>query len=257
MKRFILLLAILSIPAAPAQQSAEKSSVTASLVPVGTNSDAYWEGDGPGMRAIALDPGAAPPSTLTVRTRKGFETIPTILNRPSPALPVSKGSLRVFADGKAGPEGEPKLFAEVAIPGEAGHYDVFLNRHPKSKDWDGAQLMTLPSSTSSFPEGSFRLINLCEFPVMVRLGKQTIRVSARKAQLHRPDPETAGRIITLQALHQSEGGGAELFLRTGIRADGRDRTNLIFYPGRDPKKPCKATWFIQIPPSPLEEDEGS
>ncbi|MCH7227368.1 hypothetical protein [Haloferula sp. A504] len=207
------------------------------------------------MRAIALDPEAAPPSTLTIRTRKGFQTIPTILNRPSPVLPVRAGKLRVFANGEAGPDEEPELFGEFAIPGTSGHYDIFLNRDPKRKDWEKAQAIILPASSTAFPEGSFRLVNLCGIPVMVRVGKETLQLAARKARLHRAGPGTDGRMLTLQALYQAGDGSARLFLRTGIKASSRDRTNIIFYPGRDPKKPCKATWFTQIPPSPLNEDE--
>jgi hypothetical protein len=255
MSRLFLALPFVLLSALHGQQSDKDPPLTASLIPVGGNSDAYWEGDGPGMRAIALDPGAAPPASLTVRTRKGFKTIPTTLNRPTPALPVRKGKLRVFADGEAAPEEEPELFAEFVVPGTSGHFDIFLNRDPKRKDWEGAQVMTLPSSINSFPQGSFRLINLCEVPVMVRVGRETVGVPARKVKFHRPGAGTDGRMLALQALYRTEEGTAELFLRTGIKASGSERTNVIFYPGRDPKKPCRATWFNQVSPTPLEEDE--
>ncbi len=254
MIRLSLALVVAAAPLAPAQESEKAPPVTASLIPVGANSDAYWEGDGPGMRAIALDPDAAPPASLTVRTRKGLETIPTTLNRPTPALPVREGRLRVFANGEAGPDEDPEVFGEFSISGNTGHYDVFLNRHPKRKGWDDAQAMTLPSSSANFPNGSFRLINLCDVPVMVRLGKKTVSVAARKARLHRPGENADGRMLAIQAAYPEKDGSARVFLRTGIKASSSDRTNVIFYPGRDPKKPCKATWYAQIPPSPLSDD---
>ena len=90
---------------------------------------------------------------------------------------------------------------------------------------------------------------------MVRLGRENIVAAARKVKVFRPGTGTEGRMLALQAFYRTEEGKAELFLRTGIKASGRERTNVVFYPGRDPKKPCKATWFHQVPPAPLEDDE--
>ena len=250
-------IAILLATAIPlvGQQSSTSKGVTVSLIPVGSNSDAYWEGDGPGMRAIAIDPDAAPPRTLTVRTREGLKTIPTTLNRPTPALPVREGRLRVFANGDVDPEKEePPLFGEYTISGATGHYDVFLNRDPKRKNWEDAQAVTLSSSPSVFPLGSIRLINLCNENIIVRVGNENIKLAARKVKVHQPAESSSRKGLTaVQAAHADANGNPKIFLRTGVPSSPDERTNVIFYPGREGKSPCKATWFQQIPPVPLVE----
>lgn len=245
-----------SVPITAAQDEDKEPALTASLIPVGSGSDAYWEGDGPGMRAVALDPEAAPPKTLSVRTRDGLATIPASLNRPSPALPVREGSLRVFANTEASDDGEPPLFGEYAIAAGSGHFDIFVNRDPEEEGWDDAQSLTLPASTDRFPMGAVRLINLSGQTVKARLGTEMITVPSREVRIHRPGAEADDKLMTVQAAHARRGGdGARVFLRTGIKGDSSGRTNLIFYPGRDPEEPVKATWYRQIPPAPIGPSE--
>lgn len=231
----------------PAIEKPGKPDVTASLIPVGANSDAYWVGDGPGIRAIALDPGAAPPATLAIRDRKGFLTIPTILNRPSPALPVRAGSLRVFASQQPGDAGDPPLFANFKLPETPGHYDIFLNRAENQKGWDEADSLILPASTSAFSPGSFRLVNLSAMPVRWKIGNQIVDLAPRRARMVRPG--RTGRLIPFQAAHRAD-DGFQIILQTGIRLASDQRANVIAYPGRNPKKPCEITWYYQFEPTP-------
>ena len=243
------------IPLKAAETDLEKNpAVTASIIPVGANSDAYWEGDGPGMRAIALDPDAAPPATLSFRTKKGLLTIPTTLNRPSPAMPVMAGRLRVFANSEAIENEDPPLFADFPITAASGHYDIYVTRSPKRKTWEDPESLTLPSDSQSFPMGSFRLINLCNQGVKARIGTQVVNVPAGKARIHPLPSASQGKLVAVQAAHADK-GEVKIFLRSGIRISGQERANLIFYPGRDAKNPCKATWYHQPVPSLMTAEE--
>lgn len=245
-------LMIFALPASGAGTGDDAESppaITASLVPVGTNSDAYWVGEGPGIRAIPLDPGAAPPATLSIRDRKGFKTIPTILNRPSPALEVRGGSLRVFAGPSAGPDGDPPLFAEFKLPETPGHYDIFLNRAADRDDWEKAESMILPASATGFPAGSLRLINLSPLTVSWKIGDEVLNLGPRRTKVVSPASGPGGRLVPVMAAH-AEGDGHRIIVRTGVRIAPGDRANLITYPGRSPKKPCEVTWYYQIGPNP-------
>lgn len=226
---------------------------TASLVPVGSNSDAYWVGDGPNMRAIALDPGAAPPATLTVRTRTGLVTIPTILNRPSIALAASGDKLKVFANAEPGQNGDPPVFGEYQLSNIPGHHDIFLNRSPKNKDWQEAESLVLRAGKDVFPDGSFRVINLCHEPIAVRIGADQLTVEPRRARIQRP-ASLPNRPIPLQAARK-DGNNVQWILRSGMSLDATQRANLVFYPGRESKTPCQATTYYQFDPAPLEPKE--
>lgn len=237
------------LPLSAQESDPEKNpSVTASIIPVGANSDAYWEGDGPGMRAIALDPDAAPPSTLSFKTKKGLLTIPTTLNRPSPAMPVIGGRLRVFANSEVGENEEPPLFADFPISAASGHFDIFVSRSPARKTWEQPESLVLPSDTTAYPMGSFRLVNLCNQGVKARIGQEIVNVPAGKAKIFAPSASTRGKLVAVQAAHADK-GEVKIFLRSGIRVDSDQRANLVFYPGRDSKNPCKATWYHQSSPS--------
>lgn len=258
MNRFLFIAlfsaACLPGPGLRAQSETGKTApppVTASLVPVGANSDSYWVGDGPGMRAVPLDPGAAPPATLSIRHRKGFVVIPAILNRPSMALPVSAGTLRVFATPDVAPDEEtPPVFGDFKIPTTPGHYDVFLNRSQSRKDWSKPEHLVLGSSPAAFPPDTFRIINLCALPIRAVLGATTIDLPPRQARMTPVPAGTSGKLVPVQAAHPTS-EGPRIFLRTGIKLMPRQRANLIFYPGRDSKKPCQATWFYQSDPGPM------
>ncbi len=238
-----------------AQEKAEKPPFTASLVPVGANSDAYWEGDGPGLKAIALDPDAAPPATLCVRTKKGFETIPGVLNRPSIALPVTGGILRVFANQDGSEDKDPPLFGDFKIPQTPGHYDVFLNRAKESKGWDKVQSLVLPSNKTDFQPDSFRLVNLCDQPIKAKIGSTTLNIGPRSVKIVPTPVKGAMTLISVQAVH-ANGDALRFIIRTGIRLEAGQRANLVFYPGRDPEKPCLATWFHQAEPESGEMEEN-
>ena len=234
-------------------QTGEKKmpETTVSLIPVGSNSDAYWTGDGPSIRAIALDPGAAPPSTLCVRSKKGTITIPTILNRPSMAIPVKNNKLQVFANATPDPEGELPLFGEFAIP-STGHYDLFLNRDDKRKDWEKSQSMVLPTDLSKFPNGSFRVVNLCPEPIQIKIGTAVLTVGPRRALIHQPK-EAAGKLLILQAVRK-DGDSLQWILRTGMKVAADQRGNVVFYSGRSTKEPIKATTYYQSDPELAEVD---
>jgi hypothetical protein len=237
---------------APPGEKTRKPAVTASLIPVGANSDAYWVGDGPGIRAIALDPGAAPPATLTIRQRDGLQTIPTILNRPSPALTAPAGRLRVYRGQQTGEDGEPPLFADFKLPETPGHYDIFLNRAKDRKDWEDAESLILPASSAAFPLGSFRLVNLSAKPVQFKIGKQLVKLAPRRARTVRA--ASSGRLIPIRAAH-ADGESFRIILQTGIRLTSDQRANLVIYPGRQAKKPCEVIWYYQSVPEPLIQDE--
>lgn len=230
-----------------AQKKPDEPQFTASLVPVGANSDAYWEGDGPGIKAIALDPDAAPPATLCVRNKKGFETIPGVLNRPSIALPAPGGILRVFANDQGSDEEDPPLFGEFKIPQTPGHYDIFLNRAKQSKGWEKAESLVLPSNKTIFPPGSFRLVNLCDQQIRVKIAAKTLTIEPRSVRIVATPVRGAMTLIPVQAVH-AKGDDLRYIIRTGIRLEDGQRANLVFYPGRDAKKPCLATWFHQAEP---------
>jgi len=243
-----LALSVLTSLVAAETDPEKNPTITASIIPVGANSDAYWEGDGPGMRAIALDPDAAPPATLSFRTKKGLLTIPTTLNRPSPAMPVIGGKLRVFANSEAIEDQDPPLFAEFPISSGSGHFDIFVSRSPKRKTWEKPESLILPSNTTSFPMGSFRLINLCSQGVKAKIGTKVVDVPAGKSRICPPPASSQGKLVAVQAAH-ADNGEARIFLRSGIRVGSDQRANLVFFPGRDAKTPCKATWYHQSSPS--------
>lgn len=234
----------------------EENGATASLVPVGANSDAYWSGDGPGLRAVALDPGAAPPATLTVRDREGFKTVPTILNRPSPALPVRAGRLRIFSGPPSTVNGEPPVFADFKLPRDAtDHYDIFLTRAGGRPDWTDAESLILASSEMSFPQGAFRLVNLTAMPVKWKVGAELINLDPRRARVVPRATDPFNSPVPVQAGHGG-GDGFRVILRTGIHLAEGQRVNLIVYPGRDPRKPCEVIWYFQFPPTLPHREKG-
>ncbi len=253
---FLAVCILSAFTAAPltAQEKPKKPQVTASLVPIGANSDAYWEGDGPGIKAIALDPEAAPPATLCVRNKKGFETIPGILNRPSIALPATGGILRVFANDQGSDEKDPPLFGEFKIPQTPGHYDIFLNRAKESKGWDKAESLVLPSDKTSFPPDSFRLVNLCDQRIRAKIAANTLTIEPRTVRIVATPVKGTMTLISVQAVH-ANGDDLRFIIRTGIRLEDEQRANLVFYPGRDAEKPCLATWFHQAEPESGEMEE--
>lgn len=242
-----MLLWLFAFPLSAQQQQSEKAQVTASLVPVGANSDAYWVGDGPGIRAVALDPDAAPPNTLSVRSKKGFKVIPGLLNHPSIALPVASGTLRVFANNQGSEDKDPPIFGEFKIPATVGHYDIFLNRSKDQKGWDKPESMVLASSETVFQPNSFRLVNLCDQPIKVKIASITGSLAPRSSKIVPMEAITSAKLIPVQAVHAND-DDLRFILRTGIRLEPGQRANVVFYPGRDPKKPCLATWFHQTDP---------
>lgn len=248
------LLAVFTASPLAAQEKSAKPPFTASLVPIGANSDAYWEGGGPGMRAIALDPDAAPPATLCVRTKKGFGTIPGVLNRPSIALPVSGGILRVFANPDGSEDKDPPLFGDFKIPQTPGHYDVFLTRAKETKGWDKPDSLVLPSNQTDFPPDSFRLVNLCDQPIKAKIASTSVTLGPRSVKIVPTPVKGAMTLISVQAVH-ANGDELRFIIRTGIRLEMGQRANLVFYPGRDPQKPCLATWFHQAEPDSGEMTE--
>lgn len=244
----LLTLLPLAVAAQSPSEEEKAPALTASLIPVGANSDAYWVGDGPGIRAIPLDPEAAPPATLAVREREGLKTIPTILNRPSPALRVRAGTLRIYEGQEAGSDGEPPLFAEFRLPPTPGHYDIFLNRAADRKGWQDAESLILPASPTAFPDGTFRLVNLSAAPVKWRIGGEITDLAPRSARIVPLRTGSAGKLVPVQAAH-ADGDAYKIILQTGIRLAADQRANLIVYPGRNPKKPCEVTWYYQSEPS--------
>jgi len=243
----LLLLPVMAEEAGQEKAKPQPAAITASLVPVGSSSDAYWTGDGPGVKAVAIDPDAAPPAVWTVRSRSGFVDVPSTLNRPTAALPVAGGMLRVFAGKQAGKDGEPPLFGAFPIPAEPGHYEVFLNRSPERKTWEEPERMILASSQAAFPNGSFRIVNLHAGTVLVKIGGTQVDVPARRSVIHTPQAAAAGRMIQVQAA-RPVGKQVEWILRTGVRVEVAQRVNLVFYPSRNPKSPCTATWYYQYDP---------
>lgn len=228
--------------------------VTASLIPVGASSDARWLGEEASIRAVALDPGAAPPRNLLVRSNKGYVPVPTILNRPTPALPVREGLLRVAVGGEIDEEGNPPTFGVYEISGESDHYDIFLTRRSDRKDWTDAMSLVLPSSNRRFPENSIRVVNLCSVVVLLRLDESKVAIHPRRAAVHRVLGESDGRTIHVEAAHP-EGEEWNIFLRTILKLPQGGRINLIVYPIRGSEEGCRATWFHQFNPDKLLADE--
>ena len=256
LRQTVTLLLVSAASPLTAQSVAEKPQFTASLVPIGANSDAYWTGDGPGIKAVALDPDAAPPATLCVRDKKGFKVIPGTLNRPSIALPAASGVLRVFADQNGSEDQDPPLFGNFKIPTTPGHYDIFLNRAKERKGWDKPEFMVLPSSKTAFQPDSFRLVNLCDQPIKAKVAAATVTLRPRSVKIVPAPNKGTMTLISVQAVH-ANGDELRFIIRTGIRLEPGQRANLVFYPGRDPKKPCLATWFHQAEPEtePMKKTE--
>jgi hypothetical protein len=237
----------------PATRAA-RPAVTASLVPIGANSDAYWTGDGPGMRAVALDPDAAPPATLCVRRRGGgFQTIPGILNRPSIALPVTAGLLRVFASQQVVEKEDPPLFGSFNIPATAGHYDIFLNRSDKQKGWENAESMVLSANPADYPPGALRAINLSALAVKLKINSEVLDLAPRSTKIIPSGIGETAKLVPVLALRTSD-QETQWIIRTGIRMSADLRANLVIFPGREAKKPCKATWYYQSEPESDQPD---
>lgn len=243
--RMIALHFVILALCAVAQTSQANKGITASLVPIGANSDAYWEGNGPGIRAIAIDPDAAPPATLCVRQDKGFLDIPGILNRPSIAIPVIGEKMRVFANKNGSTGEDPPLFGEFSIPQTPGHYDIFLNRSKKNKGWEKPEFLVQPSSTTVFQPESFRVINLCDQLIQVKIGNAIRSIDPRAVKIIRIALNNKVMLIAVQAAAGND-EQQQMILRTGIRMEPGQRANVVFYPGRDKAKPYLATWFHQI-----------
>lgn len=244
--------ALLAVPSAA--QDEKKPRATASLIPVGSNSDAYWVGEGPGIRAVAIDPGAAPPQSLAVETRDGLVTIPTILNRPSPGLPVVGETLTVYASTTAAEDEKPPLFADFKIPSGSGHHDVFLARAADKATWEDPTAMVLRSNPTSFPAGSIRLVNLDSRPVRVQIGNASFDVAPTRATLATSDKLPAGKLLPIRAANPGKDGPLWI-MRTGIRHDTSGRTNVIFYPSRKKDEAAKVVWYAQFDPESLTQEE--
>lgn len=238
----------------------EKPSYAVSFVVVGARSDAYWVGDGPDMKVMAHDPGAAPPTDIfiAVPKEKGEarsskskrKQLWLSLNVPTDRVKLRSNLCTLSARYQSGDDVGYKNYTTALLPKKIDPYTVFMARQPKHKTWKSPQRIVLSDSKVRFPLGAARVVNLSDRPVVIQRGKKVIgRLGAGKSAIIKKvmrlkNPET------LMIMYEDKGKKRIAFRRAlNYPEDQRVNIACTYVPKRS--KPVLSHLFVTTePPKP-------
>ncbi len=249
--------------------SEEKPAYAVSFVVVGARSDAYWVGDGPDMKVMAHDPGAAPPKDIFIAVPKekgaggssksSRKRLMLALNVPTDRVKLRSNVCSLTARYQSGEDVGYKNFTSALLPKKLNPYTVFLARQPKHKTWKSPQRMVLPDSKTRFPLGAARVVNLSDRPVVIQRGKKVVgtlkpgKSATLKKVLRLKNPET------LMILYEDKGKKRVAF-RRALNYPNDQRVNIActYVPKRS--KSLLSHLFVTTeppkPPAPPKKKSG-
>lgn len=260
--RFTLAAAILGLALpndAFAQIEAELEPTTfdVSIIPVGISSDSRWVGKGVKMRAIAIDPGAAPPRPIFLtQSAKEKVELNFSLNSASERFPLKQPIVQLNKQTSPGTKDSPPTFApynQKNLGNRPGAYSVVYARAHDQKDWKKPISMTLNDNYDVFPKGSIRFINLSPIPVAVKIGSSSPqKLSPGKTIIWKTSEFGSHQ---LKIGYQDKKKEIHYTFNSQVRVTQESRMNLCTFPVPQKTKPMTTRGFTTPPPitpPPLE-----